>query len=237
VGTEASSSSPVGAPPRVLLVDDHDFFRQGLRRLLAEHGIEDIVESASGDDAVARVADLAPDVVIMDLNMPGLSGADATRRLSELVPGARVLVLTVSDDERDVFEAIAAGANGYLLKSASPDQIVAGVLAAATGESLVSPRIATMLVEQLRREDSRGGAATIQAALSERELEVLKLLGDGRENSEIAEALFISPRTVKNHIANILEKLHMENRIQAAVYAARSGLLGARVSEPGDEQG
>ncbi len=215
---------------RVLLVDDHDLFRSGLRRLLAEHGLSDIAEAASGEEALAAIADLAPDVVIMDLTMPGLSGVETTRRLAESAPGARVLVLTVSDDQEDVLEAIAAGADGYLLKSASPEEIVSGVEAAAAGESLLSPRIASMLVTRVREQDARTPAAAIRGKLSNREIQVLRLLGEGRENAEIAEQLVISPRTVKNHIANILEKLHMENRIQAAVYAARSGLFDDRAS-------
>jgi two-component system NarL family response regulator len=141
-----------------------------------------------------------------------------------------VLVLTVSDDQEDVLEAIAAGADGYLLKSASPEEIVSGVEAAAAGESLLSPRIASMLVTRVREQDARTPAAAIRGKLSNREIQVLRLLGEGRENAEIAEQLVISPRTVKNHIANILEKLHMENRIQAAVYAARSGLFDDRAS-------
>jgi DNA-binding NarL/FixJ family response regulator len=217
--------------PRVLLVDDHDFFRQGLQRLLVEYGIPELEGAASGEEALQRVPELAPDVVIMDLNMPGLSGVEATRRLTALAPHVRVLVLTVSDEEDDVIEAIEAGADGYLLKSAQPEQIVEGVRAVAAGESLISPAIARKLIDRLRVQDSRAGAAAIRGALSDREREVLRLVSEGRENAEIARMLYISPLTVKNHIASILHKLHMENRIQAAVYAARSGMLDEPRSE------
>jgi DNA-binding NarL/FixJ family response regulator len=210
---------------RVLLVDDHDFFRGGLRRLLFEHGMRDIHDAASGEEGVKQVAELAPDVVIMDLNMPTMSGIEATARISEIAPNARVLVLTVTDDDDVVMDAIAAGADGYLLKSATPEQIIDGVKAASQGESLISPRIAARIVERMRHAGARDRRREIAHVLSEREVEVLRLVSEGQENAEIAQALFISPRTVKNHIANILQKLHMENRIQAAVFAARSGIL------------
>jgi DNA-binding NarL/FixJ family response regulator len=216
---------------RILLVDDHDFFRAGLRRLLVEHGMTDIQDAASGEEGVALAAELAPDVVIMDLNMPGISGIEATARIAEIAPAARVLVLTVTDDDDIVMDAIAAGANGYLLKSATPEQIIEGVKAASQGESLISPSIAARIVDRMRHAGARDRRREIAHVLSEREVEVLRLVSDGRENSEIARTLFISPRTVKNHIANILQKLHMENRIQAAVFAARSGMLDESTSD------
>jgi DNA-binding NarL/FixJ family response regulator len=158
----------------------------------------------------------------MDLSLPRMSGIEAIWRLALDAPTARVLVLTISADEVDVTKAILAGACGYLLKDASIDEIVAGVKAAAAGESLISSKVATTLLEQLR---SNTTATEHQVELSEREVEVMRLVAEGMDNAAIADVLFISPPTVKNHISNILAKLQMENRIQAAVYAVRSGLV------------
>jgi DNA-binding NarL/FixJ family response regulator len=212
-------------PIRVIVVDDHDLLRKGLRDLLNEHGLQVVGEAGDGDDAVRLVTHAAPDVVVMDLNMPRMSGVEATRRLTEVAPSTRVLVLTVSADDETVADAVEAGASGYLLKDASGDEIAAGVRAAAAGEALISPQIAAHLLERLRR-DGRGSgfAARDSAGLTDREREVLRLLAAGRDNADIAQELFISPRTVKNHISSILAKLHVENRIQAAVYAVRKGL-------------
>jgi DNA-binding NarL/FixJ family response regulator len=211
---------------RVLLVDDHDLFRTGLKNLLAEQGLKVAGEAASGDIALRLVGELAPDVVIMDLNMPGISGVDTIREITASAPLARVVVLTISDDDADVVNAVMAGACGYLLKDASVDQLIAGIRAAAAGESLISPKIAAKMLQLLRAQRSDTDAAeTIRAELSDREIQVLKLIANGKDNAEIARQLFISPKTVKNHISNILMKLQIENRIQAAVYAVRSGLV------------
>jgi DNA-binding NarL/FixJ family response regulator len=211
---------------RVLLVDDHDLFRTGLKNLLAEQGLKVAGEAASGDIALRLVGELAPDVVIMDLNMPGISGVDTIREITASAPLARVVVLTISDDDADVVNAVMAGACGYLLKDASVDQLIAGIRAAAAGESLISPQIAAKMLQLLRAQRSDTDAAeTIRAELSDREIQVLKLIANGKDNAEIARQLFISPKTVKNHISNILMKLQIENRIQAAVYAVRSGLV------------
>ena len=212
--------------PRVLLVDDHDLFRTGLVNLLSEQGVHVIGEAPNGETALRLVRDLAPDVVVMDLNMPGISGVDATREITTVAPRTRVLVLTISVDGADVVDAVMAGACGYLLKDASIQQLVAGIRAAAAGESLISPQIAAKVLQLLRAQNTADGKAdAIQADLSDRELDVLKLIAIGKDNAEIAQELFISPKTVKNHISNILMKLQIENRIQAAVYAVRSGLV------------
>src|ERR671925_717861 len=212
--------------PRVLIVDDHDLFRTGLRNLLEEQGLDVVAEAANGQAALHVVADLAPDVVVMDLNMPGISGVEATRQLSAVAPLTRVVVLTISADDADVINAVMAGACGYLLKDSSIQQLVAGIRAAAAGESLISPQIAAKLLQRLRAGGADELAAeTIRAELSDRELEVLRLIANGKDNAEIARELFISPKTVKNHISNILMKLQIENRIQAAVYAVRSGIV------------
>jgi DNA-binding NarL/FixJ family response regulator len=211
---------------RVVIVDDHDLFRTGLRNLLSEQGVQVVGDAANGRDALRQVSELVPDVVIMDLNMPGLSGVETTRQLAAVAPRARVVVLTISADDDDVMNAVVAGACGYLLKDSSIQDLVAGITAAATGESLISPQIASKVLQRIRSQGTHADAAkTIRAELSDREIEVLKLIANGKDNAQIARELFISPKTVKNHISNILMKLQIDNRIQAAVYAVRSGIV------------
>ncbi len=211
---------------RVLLVDDHDLFRTGLRNLLEEQGVAIVGEAGSGYDALRIVRESTPDVVIMDLNMPGMNGVDATRHISREAPLTRVIVLTISDQEQDVMDAILAGACGYLLKDASIQDLMKGIEAAAVGESLISPHIAGKVLQHVRATTvAPDAAATIRAELSDREIQVLKLIASGNDNAMIARELHISPKTVKNHISNILMKLQIENRIQAAVYAVRSGIV------------
>jgi DNA-binding NarL/FixJ family response regulator len=211
---------------RVLVVDDHDLFRTGLRNLLEEQSVNVVGEAENGEAAIRLASDLAPDVVIMDLNMPGAGGVETTRRLASLAPLSRVVVLTISADDDDVMNAVMAGACGYLLKDSSIQELIAGIRAAAAGESLISPQIAAKLLQRLRAQSKDVDAAeTIRAELSDRELEVLKLIANGKDNAQIARDLFISPKTVKNHISNILMKLQIDNRIQAAVYAVRSGIV------------
>jgi DNA-binding NarL/FixJ family response regulator len=212
--------------PRVLLVDDHDLFRTGLRNLLEEEGGVQIAgEATNGADAVRLVRELAPDVVVMDLNMPSMSGVEATRHITALSPLTRVIVLTISEEDGDVLDAIVAGACGYLLKDSSITDVIAGIRAASVNQSLISPTIASKVLQRVRAttEDVEMADA-IRAELSGRELEVLKLVANGKDNAQIAAELVISPKTVKNHISNILMKLQIQNRIQAAVYAVRSGI-------------
>jgi DNA-binding NarL/FixJ family response regulator len=208
-------------------VDDHDLFRTGLRNLLDEQDEVQVVgECDNGTDALRAVRELAPDVVVMDLNMPGISGVEATRQISMIAPLTRVLVLTISDQDNDVMDAIVAGACGYLLKDSSIVELMQGIRSAAIGESLVSPTIAAKVLQRLRASgESHREAELIQSELSDREIQVLKLIANGKDNSTIANELHISPKTVKNHISNILMKLQIENRIQAAVVAVRSGLV------------
>jgi len=221
----ARNTNADGRNVRVLLVDDHDLFRTGLRNLLEDQGIEIVGEAGSGVDALRTVRESAPDVVIMDLNMPGMNGVDATRHISRDAPLTRVIVLTISDQEQDVMDAILAGACGYLLKDASIQDLLKGIAAASVGESLISPHIAGKVLQHVRATTAAPeAAATLRAELSEREIQVLKLIANGNENAAIARELHISPKTVKNHVSNILMKLQIENRIQAAVYAVRSGI-------------
>jgi DNA-binding NarL/FixJ family response regulator len=211
---------------RVVLVDDHDLFRTGLRSLLEEQGLRVVGEAENGQVALRLVTELAPDIVIMDLKMPGLGGVETTRKISGVAPLTRVVVLTISAEDEDVMNAVMAGACGYLLKDSSIEQLIAGITAAAGGESLISPQIASKLLQRLRSQTADTSAAeTIRTELSERELDVLRLVANGKDNNDIASELFISSKTVKNHISNILMKLQIENRIQAAVYAVRSGIV------------
>jgi DNA-binding NarL/FixJ family response regulator len=211
---------------RVALVDDHALFRQGLRDLLEEYGFEVAGEASSGEEAIELAAAEVPDVILMDISMPGMSGVEATRRIRIESPHTRIVMLTVSADEEDVNEAILAGASGYLLKDAPTATIVSGVRAAARGEGLLSPAIAGRLLERMRADDIAGDLPVeVRPRLTERESEVLRLMAAGKENAEIAAALFTSPHTVKSHVSNILEKLEVENRIQAAVYAVQRRLI------------
>ena len=211
---------------RVLIVDDHDLFRTGLRNLLEEQGVHIVGEAGSGAEALRLVRELAPDVVVMDLNMPGMTGVEATRQIATVAPLTRVVVLTISDQDADVMDAILAGACGYLLKDASIQDLMSGIRAASVGESLISPTIAAKVLQRVRASSSQPEIeATIRAELSDREIEVLKLIANGKDNAQIANDLHISPKTVKNHISNILMKLQIDNRIQAAVYAVRSGIV------------
>ena len=211
---------------RVLLVDDHDLFRTGLRNLLEEQTVQVVGEAADGAQAIRMVRELAPDVVVMDMNMPGMSGVEATRQVTTLAPLTRVVVLTISDQDEDVMNAILAGACGYLMKDSSIQDLMQGIKAASVGESLISPHIAAKVLQRLRATGTNeADAAMIRAELSDREIEVLKLIANGKDNAQIAADLHISPKTVKNHISNILMKLQIDNRIQAAVYAVRSGIV------------
>jgi DNA-binding NarL/FixJ family response regulator len=215
-----------GESLRVLIVDDHDLFRTGLRNLLEEQGVQIVGEAATGTEAVKIVRERAPDVVVMDLNMPGMGGVEATRHITAVAPLTRVVMLTISEEDSDVMDAILAGACGYLLKDSSIQDLMAGIRAASLGESLISPNIAAKVLQRVRATSTQPEIAnTIRAELSDREIEVLKLIANGKDNAVIAADLHISPKTVKNHISNILMKLQIDNRIQAAVYAVRSGIV------------
>jgi DNA-binding NarL/FixJ family response regulator len=210
---------------RVLIVDDHDGFRTALGALLTDYGFDVVGDAADGETALELVEALAPDVVLMDLQLPRVSGVEATRRIGASSAASAVVMLTVSADEADVVEALVGGASGYLVKGASPDTVVAGIRAAARGESLMSAEVASRVFARLRT----GRVATSAddepiSFLSVRELEILQLLASGKHNDEIAEELVLSPFTVRNHVSALLRKLQVSNRTQAAAYAARHGL-------------
>jgi DNA-binding NarL/FixJ family response regulator len=208
---------------RVLLVDDHAFYRSGLRSMLAGEGFA-VMEAGSGAAAVALVASTPPDVVLMDLHMPVLNGIAATRRMRVEHPAVRVIALTTFDDDEEVFAALRAGAVGYLLKDVSSARLVEAVLAAARGESVLQPSVAAKLVARVATLPEPAVSAPVNP-LSERELEVLRHLAEGRSNREIARVLFLSEGTVKNHVTSVLSKLGVRDRTQAALQAHRMGLL------------
>jgi DNA-binding NarL/FixJ family response regulator len=209
-----------GGTLRVILADDHAVYRRGLAKLLTRSGIEVIGEAASGTTAIELVENAAPDVAVIDLNMPDLSGVEVTRRLTERTPASRVLVVSVSAQEDDVTEALLAGASGYVLKDAPVEEVVAGIEAAAAGESLLSPRIAGTLLERIRR-GKQAGLDLSPPSISDRELHVLRLLAEGRAPHEIGQALAIGVGTVGKHLSSLLTKLQVENRIHAAMRSGR----------------
>ncbi|MDI5981046.1 response regulator [Amycolatopsis magusensis] len=217
------------SPVRVLLVDDQALFREALATLLAiRDDIEVVGEAGTGEEALRRTAELNPDVVLMDLRMPVLDGIAATRRLRAERPGVQVIALTTFDDDEDVFAALRAGALGYLLKDVSSAQLVDAVLAAARGESVLQPSVAAKVVArfaQLPDADPEPRPQPLVVPLSDRELEVLRLLADGHSNREIAASLFLAEGTVKNHVTNVLAKLSARDRTQAALRARALGLL------------
>ncbi len=220
----APSRRATAGGPTVIVVDDHELFRGGLVELLDEHGVRVLAEAGLAPEGIRLATELHPDVVLMVLNMPGMSGIEATQRLSAIAPLVRVLVLTVLADDTHVMEALIAGASGYLLKEAPITHIIEGIRAAARGDAMITPRIASRLVRRLR-EPTEVEPLLTGAELTPREFEVLELLARGMDNSEIAAALFLSQHTVKNYVSSILVKLQVENRIQAAVRAVRSGLV------------
>jgi DNA-binding NarL/FixJ family response regulator len=211
---------------RLLVVDDHDLFRAGLASLLsAEAGIEVIGQASGGKMGVRLAAELRPDVILMDVRMPDISGPDATRLILERQPDVKVLALTVSADDADVSSVLRAGAVGFLSKDTPIDSLAVAVFAAASGAAWLSPRAAEVVLGRIRTAaPAPPQESSSLERLSEREIDVLRLIANGMENAEIAEALSISPRTAKNHVSNILAKLGLPSRVQAAVYAVRQGV-------------
>ncbi len=214
---------------RILIADDHELFRRGLRMVLEDEDDIDVVgEVGDGMSAVQLATEEAPDVMVMDVRMPQLSGIEAAIRIKEALPHTKILMLTISDEEDDLYEAIKAGANGYLLKEISIDEIGNAVRSVHAGQSLISPSMASKLLNEfasmIKREEEEKEQVPAPK-LTPREMEVLEHVAKGMNNREIAKALFISENTVKNHVRNILEKLHLHSRMEAVVYAVREKLL------------
>ena len=212
-------------PLRVLLIEDHTLFRRGLRRLLEEHGFDVTGEASNGEAGVRLAAELRPDVVVTDLHMPIMGGVEVTRHVTASSPAPPVLVLTISDSDEDVVEAVLAGASGYLLKDAEPDAIASAIRGAAAGDVTIAPEATGALVERVRDQAQPPEQSPPAVDLSEREREILALVVQGLDNGQIARRLFLSPSTVKNHVSSVLTKLGVESRVQAAVLAVRSGLI------------
>jgi DNA-binding NarL/FixJ family response regulator len=212
-------------PIRVLVVDDHALFRKGVASLLRQaDGFTVVGEAQDGREAVAKARALVPDVVLIDVYMPVMDGLEATRRIKAAMPSTRIIMLTVSEDDQNLFAALKAGAQAYLLKSVEPDELFRTLRGVVQGEAFVNPSMAAKILVELRRPASAREQARTPV-LSPREHEVLGLLTDGAVNKEIATTLDISENTVKNHLKSIMEKLHVENRVQAVARALREGLV------------
>ncbi|OGT25358.1 MAG: DNA-binding response regulator [Gammaproteobacteria bacterium RBG_16_66_13] len=222
---------------RLLLVDDQRLFRRGLRALLeAQEGFHVVSEAENGQEAIDKARAFRPDVILMDVHMPILGGAEATQVIKQEMPNAKVIALTVSDEDDDLFSTIKAGADGYLLKDLGPDELEACIRKVMGGETPLSPGISAKLLREFRDRSFAEKKRTSEADLTSREIEILQLIAEGHSNSDIAAKLYIVEGTVKNHVHNILEKLHLQNRVQAAAYAIRGGLASVNGSEA-DESG
>ncbi len=207
-----------GEPVRVVISDDHELFRRGLRMVLeAEEDIEVVAEAADGQEAVARVEALAPDIVLIDVRMPRMGGIEATRLIHQLFPSTRIIVLTVSDEEDDIYGALKAGAKGYLLKEVSIEEVAGVVRRVYAGESLISAALASKLLAEFADQPKAvDDHLPVSPRLTEREVNVLKLVALGYENAEIAAQLGVPESTVRNHVANILSKLQLRSQIEPA---------------------
>jgi two-component system NarL family response regulator len=223
---DSSASDPI----RALIVDDHALFRRGLEMVLAaEDDIELVGEASDGAEAVQKAGESLPDVVLMDIRMPKSSGIEACRAMKEVAPSSKIVMLTISDEEEDLFEAIRAGASGYLLKDIPLDEVADVVRAVHGGQSLINPSMAAKLLTEfaaLNKRDQEERAEQVPPPkLTEREMQVLKLVAKGMNNRDIAKELFISENTVKNHVRNILEKLQIHSRMEAVMIAVREKLI------------
>jgi len=229
-GDAAAGGERAGEPIRTLIVDDHALFRRGLEIVLVtEPDIEVVGEAGDGAEAVQRAGESLPDVVLMDIKMPRSSGIEACRSIKDVAPSARIIILTMSDEEEDLFDAIKAGASGYLLKDIPLDQVAEAVRSVHGGQSLISPSMAGKLLTEFasiaRRETEESPREVPAPKLTDREMQVLKLVARGMNNRDIAKELFSSDNTVKNHVRNILEKLQIHSRMEAVMVAVREKLI------------
>lgn len=211
---------------RLLLADDHALFRKGLATMLRDQpDFEVVAEAEDGQEALAKAKELMPDVILMDIYMPGCDGLEATRCIKETLPYVKIVILTVSEEEQNLFSAIKSGAQGYLLKKIEPGELFEMLRGVVKGEAPVSRVTAAKILNEFARQIKQGREKDPKEQLSPREREVLELLTKGSTNKEIAAALGISDNTVKNHLRNILEKLHLQNRVQAAAFALQKSLI------------
>lgn len=211
---------------KVLIADDHTLFRRGLKRILADYDDLDIIgEAADGEEAIALAERLQPDIVLMDVGMPAMSGPEATRHIRETCPQTQVLMLTVSDTDDDLFASIQAGARGYLLKNAQTTELIEGIRRVHAGEAVIAPAMAVRLLKEFDAMAQQAPKESHPDALTNREIDVLRLVAQGLGNKEIATELNLSIHTVKTHLRNILDKLHLRSRAHAAAYAVQAGLV------------
>ncbi|HYF10696.1 MAG TPA: response regulator transcription factor [Actinomycetota bacterium] len=228
MGGRVSQDLEQGDRLRILVCDDHALFRRGLQMVLdSEPDLELVGEASDGEEVVARAQELMPDVILMDVRMPKKSGIEAATEIKDALPHVKILMLTISDEEADLYEAIKAGASGYLLKEIPIDEVADAIRSVWAGQSRISPSMASKLLTEFaaisKASDEKPQLATPK--LTDREMEVLQLVAQGLNNRDIAKQLFISENTVKNHIRNILEKLHLHSRMEAVVYAVREKMI------------
>ncbi len=218
----AAGASGDPAVIRLMLADDHRMLREGLRRSMSERGFDVVGEARDGAEAVDLAAALRPDVILMDVTMPELDGVEATRQIKARQPEVRIVMLTMHADQDVLAEAIRSGANGYLVKDCSTDEIASAIESVAGGETALSPRLAASMLAEVRRQDSK---SENERVITKREEEVLQLIADGCSTPEVAERLYISQKTVKNHLASIYQKLDARDRTQAVLQAVRMGIV------------
>ena len=224
--TEAAGTPAGTEPVRVLVVDDQELFRRGLIMLLSgDTDIEVVGEASDGITATELAVKTAPDVILLDVRMPRRTGVEACRGIKEAVPSAKIIMLTVSDEEADLYESVKNGASGYLLKDSSIEEVAQAIRVVNEGQSLISPSMAVKLIDEFKQMSKPEREQGPALRLTERELEVLRLVAKGLNNREVAKELFISENTVKNHVRNILEKLQLHSRMEAVMYAMREKLL------------
>ena len=209
----------------VLIADDHSLMRQGLKQILElEEGINVIGQACDGEEAILHAKEKKPDVILMDINMPKVNGIEALRRLKDIGISSKVIMLTIHDDREYLFETLNIGANGYVLKDADSDSLIKAIIDVHNGESYIQPSLTSLLVKELSNREDDGGCNAKRESLTRREYEVLLLIAEGLNNKEIGDRLFISEKTVENHVSKIFKKIDVNDRIQAAIFAYKNNI-------------